>query len=214
MAESFELPDETERLQINLEDDVRSFLLSRLTGNQMDPKKRAQLQGLGVDVRRLSKPSYISIKSGCDLPEEGPVDGCHVGAEGYMVHEDEAVVHLAFKCGDADHDMHYTTFMPMSIIELAKAMEAVWPGAIMGPLMDQAVDLGRATRRSTMNAADIDEEGAQRLMDAIKRMDEEGPGFDFDDSEEDLDALDSEDLEISESEDEPDGLSSDDDLCF
>ena len=137
MAESYELPDETERLQINLEDDVRAFLLSRLTGNRMDPRQRVQLQEMGVDVRKLSKPSYIAVKSGCDLPEEedAPIHGCHVGAEGYMVHEDEAVVHLAFKCGDDSHDMHYSTFLPMSIVELAKAMEAVWPGSIMGPLL-------------------------------------------------------------------------------
>lgn len=147
MADSFELPDETERLQINLEDDVRSFLLSQLTGNQISPEKRAQLVEMGVDVRRLSKPSYIVVNSGCDGPdEEDPARGCRIGAEGVMVHEDEAVIHLAFKCGEADHDMHYTTFMPISIIEMAKAMEAVWPGSIMGHLIEQAVKLGRAKR--------------------------------------------------------------------
>ena len=147
MADSFELPDETERLQVNLEDDVRSFLLSRLTGNQLEPKKRAQLIEMGVDVRRLSKPSYISIKSGCDMPnEEGdPEEGCYVGAEGYMIHEDEAFVHLAFKCGDAEHEMHYTRFMPLSVIEMAKAMETVWPGSLLGPLLELSVKLGRAS---------------------------------------------------------------------
>jgi hypothetical protein len=147
MAESFDVPDETERLQVNLEDDVRAFLLSRRSGNQMEPEKRAELLELGVDVKRLSRPSYIAVNSGCDKLGEDTdptARGCHVGAEGVMVHEDEAVVHLAFKCGDEDHEMHYTGFMPASIIEMAKAMEAVWPGSIMGPLLEQAVKLGRA----------------------------------------------------------------------
>ncbi len=144
MADSFELPDETERLQVNLEDDVRAFLMARLTGNQMDPQTRARLIETGVDVRRLSKPSYLSVNSGCDgTSEDGSARGCRTGAEGVMIHEDEAAVHLAFKCGIASHEMHYTTFMPVSIIEMAKAMEAVWPGSILGPMMEQAARLKR-----------------------------------------------------------------------
>lgn len=200
MADSFELPDEMERLQINLEDDVRSFLIARLTGNQMDPKKRAQLVEQGLDVRRLSKPSYILVKSGCDKPlEDDSVHGCHVGAEGYMIHEDEAIVHLAFKCGDAKHEMHYTSFMPPSIVEMAKAMETVWPGSITGPLLDLLNKLGRSQPAPRVSGdTEINAAGAEKILKAIENVDDDD---EFD--EEDLDDVDiDEDLDEDEDEDE------------
>jgi len=179
MDPSFEQPDEKERLQINLEDDVRAFLLSRLLGNRLDPEQLAELVEEGVEIRQLRKPSYLYINSNCDLSEdEEQPPGCGVGAEGVMVHEEEAVVHLAFKCGDAEHEMHYSTFMPLSVIEMAKAMESVWPGSIAGPLMHQALKLGRTDLSQEI---EIDAEGAERLMEAMRRMDEEGPDFDLDD---------------------------------
>lgn len=177
MADSFELPDETERLQVNLEDDVRAFLMARLTGNQMDPQTRARLIETGVDVRRLSKPSYLSVNSGCDgTSEDGSARGCRIGAEGYMIHEDEAVVHLAFKCGIASHEMHYTTFIPVSIIEMAKAMEAVWPGSVARHLYNQAVTLGRTNRPEPpffMSGEIEDEDEEMEFLEDLEDDDEE-----------------------------------------
>lgn len=181
MTEPFEIPEKTARLQINLEDDVRAFLLSQLVGNRLDPEQLAALETEGADLRKLSKPTYIAVKSGCDMSEDGKTstDGCRVGAEGYMLHEDEGVVHLAFKCGDKEHEMHYTTLMPLSIVEMAKAMESVWPGSIMVPLLEQAAELGRATVEEEL-LDDLDEEEVDRLLDAVGR----NPDFDFDEDEE------------------------------
>jgi len=112
--------------------------------------------------------------------------------------------------------MHYTKFMPLSIIEMAKAMEAVWPGSVMVPMLDQAVKLGRAKSGPLppgfFMSDQVDEEGAQRLLKAINRMDEEGPDFDFDENDEfdeeedseDLESLGSEDLEIFDSQEDDD----------
>jgi len=178
--------DMTERLQINLEDDVRAFLLSRLMGNQLSPERRAHLRKLGVDVRSLSKPTYLSINSGCDEDDESAdIRGCSVGAEGVMVHEAEAIIHLAFKCGDTDHEIHYTGFMPTSVIEMAKAMEAVWPGSIIGPLVEQSIELGRAKVGDspgvvnfddlTMSEEDTDDDvdGDDDAIDEIDDMEDE-----------------------------------------
>jgi len=144
MSDQFDLPDETERLQINLEDDVRSFLMGRLVGNRMTDLKRAQLREQGIDIKRLSKPTYLAVSSCCDVRAGESVDsGCHVGAEGVMGHEDDRVIHLAFKCGDPEHNMHYTVYGLDTVVEMAKGAEAVWPGIVFGRLHEQAVRMGR-----------------------------------------------------------------------
>lgn len=150
------IPDETERVKINLEDDVRSFLIGRLAGNQMPTQKKVTLKGMGVNFRRLCRPSYIAVNSGCDSDPDESARGCHIGAEGVMVHEDEQVVHLAFKCGNADHKMHYTTFMPDTIAEMAKAMEAVWPGSISQGIVDYAFQTGRLSPSFEENVEPFD----------------------------------------------------------
>ena len=131
MADSFELYDEVERLKIDLEDDVRAFLMRRLAWNRMPDEQREELRLVGADVKRLRRPSYIDVSS---EDEEAPPEikraRCNVGAEGVMTHVDEYVVHLAFKCGNPRHSYHYSTFDPRTIIALAKACEAAWPGSI------------------------------------------------------------------------------------
>jgi len=177
MSESSEPLDETERLQVNLEDDVRAFLLSCLSVNQMGAKQRAKLRAMGIDIRRLSRPSYIAVDSCCLLPGDPPEQECYVGAEGVMVHKDEPFVHLAFKCDEVSHEMHYTKLMLPSIIEMAKAMESVWPGSITRALYAQP---GKMIH--------LDAEGAERILKAINEMDDEDEDFDEDvDLDEDFD---------------------------
>ena len=188
-------------VQINLEDDVRSFLIARLTGNQLTREKKAELRSMGIDVRRLCKPSYIMVHSGSDAPPDIDPERCHIGAEGVMVHEDEEVVHLAFKCGDPEHEMHYTTYEPMTVIQLALGMEATWPGSVLGPLFEQAVKMGRAEEADSeaMQAFRIAfaEEVDSDLDGEDSELDLDDP--DLDDDEEDLKFLD--ELEDDEDDD-------------
>jgi len=121
-------PDPIGRRKANIEDDVRSFLLTRLPGNRI-PKVNFDKLGLdAADVRALQKPSYIHVYSGCD--ETPPDEECLIGAEGVMVHREEDTVHLAFKCGDPAHQIHYTSFFPDTVVQMALAVETAWPGRL------------------------------------------------------------------------------------
>lgn len=143
MDEPIDLPDETERLQINLEDDIRSFLVGRLAWNRMLPKKQQQLRGMGIDITRMRRPTFISVARCFDTAaDEDTPNECRIGAEGVMAHEDEEVIHLAFKCGNPDHKMHYTAFDVGTVIAMARACEAAFPGSISTGLLQDAIRSG------------------------------------------------------------------------
>jgi len=172
MASSFELPDEIERLKINLEDEVRTFLLRRLIWNRMPTEQRDELRLIGVDVKRLRRPSYIAVSSESDdAPPEVEKTRCNIGAEGVMTHTDEHVVHLAFKCGNPKHPYHYSTFGPETIVALAKACEAAWPGSVSSSILPRKVEealqiLDPGEDEEELDEIDLDE-------DVIEDEDEE-----------------------------------------
>jgi hypothetical protein len=140
MAESFELPDDKDLFKLNLEDDVRAFLLKHLPWNRMPPAQREHLRIMGVDIKKMRRPSYIAICSTDeDAPPEVKQSKCNIGAEGVMAHTDESCVHLAFKCGNPNHRFHYSTFGIDTIMALAKACEVAWPGSISGMLVQHAL---------------------------------------------------------------------------
>lgn len=182
----FELPDESERIKTNLEDDVRLFLLSRTPWGRMHPKQREQLEGMGGDSKHLRRPSYISVCSGVDgTRDDGSPRGCRLGAEGVMVHEDEQVIHLAFKCGNPEHQIHYTEFDPSTVGEMAKAMEAVWKGSIAGGLVRDAIKRGQIdpeqieiTRRMLLQNEPFEaDEEIKEIDDALEEDDDEDDIF-------------------------------------
>lgn len=131
-----EIPDRVQRLFVDLEDDVRSFLLQRLPWSKISDDERKRLRDLGVDVKRLRRPSFLRVTPVHDASPSGAApSGCNVGAEGVMAHVDEHIVHLVFKCGEPDHNYHYSMFGVDTIVALAKACEGAWPGSVMEPMI-------------------------------------------------------------------------------
>lgn len=129
-ADEPEHPEDAEGLKTNLRDDVRSFLLKRLRWNRLSEAQRGKLRRLELD-KKLRRPTYMAVESMVDdVPPDARAEGCHVGAEGVMTHTDEDCVHLAFKCGNTQHAYHYSTLGIDTIVALAKACEATWPGSI------------------------------------------------------------------------------------
>ena len=137
MPESFEIPDGAARLRIDLEDDVRSFLIDRLIWNRMPLEQREKLRDIGVNIKRLRRPSYIAVTSGNDHGPPGTKSTrCNIGAEGVMTHVDERVIHLAFKCGNPEHRFHYSQFDVDTVAAMAKATEEAWPGSVSERLIN------------------------------------------------------------------------------
>jgi len=140
MAESYEIPDKETRLKIDLEDDVRSFLFGRLAWNRIPPEERVRLRMIGVDAKRLRRPTYLAVSSMSEeVPPGEDVGECIVGAEGVMSHRAEHVIHLAFKCGNPAHHYHYSTFGIETVRSLASACEAAWPGSISGDMLESVL---------------------------------------------------------------------------
>ncbi len=141
MAESFETPSESELLKVNLEDDVRTFLLKRLAWSRMDPAERERLEELGADIKKMRRPTFIEVSSTEELGPPGTVHTrCHIAAEGVMSHRSDDCIHLAFKCGNPEHKYRYSTFGVATVIALAKACEAAWPGSISNSILEQALE--------------------------------------------------------------------------
>lgn len=140
MHQSFNSPEDDARLKVNLEDDVRSFLLSRLPWNRMSPAERRHWQSQGIDAKVMRRPAYINVTPTAEAgPPEAVQTKCHLGAEGVMTHKGEDCVHLAFKCGNPRHKYHYSTFSVGTVIAMAKACEAAWPGTISHAILEQAL---------------------------------------------------------------------------
>jgi hypothetical protein len=123
-------PVETEEIKNNLCDDVRAFLLKRLAWNKLTPGQRDHLRQMNLS-KRARRPNYLAVETSVDdVPPLAKAGRCNFGAEGVMAHVDEDCVHLAFKCGNAQHAFHYTTFGIDTVVALAKACEATWPGTV------------------------------------------------------------------------------------
>lgn len=188
MSESFELPDEKERLKLNLEDDVRSFLLRHLPWNRMHPGQRAHLQQMGVDPKHLRRPSYIAIKQTDEAaPPEVVRTKCNIGAEGVMAHTDEDCVHLAFKCGNPQHPYHYTTLGVETVASLAMACEVAWPGSISRMLAAHILKKRGLEIQEILNPGDdeidLDEEEDDDEIEGAENVADEDLEDDDDDDE-------------------------------
>lgn len=140
MADGDENPAEAAGIKSNLCDDVRSFLLNRLAWNRLTPAQRDHLREMELD-KRMRRPHYLAVEPNVDdVPPEARAGRCHFGAEGVMAHADEGCVHLVFKCGNARHPFHYSTFGVDTIVALAKACEATWPGTITRNLERRSIE--------------------------------------------------------------------------
>ena len=166
MADSYEIPSDDERIKVNLEDDVRVFLMRQLLWNRM-PKELQQLfQDSGADVKRLRRPTYLAISTSDDeVPLEASLTKCNIGAEGVMAHSDDPCVHLAFKCGNSQHHYRYSTFGIDTVVALAQAAEAAWPGVVSRVILAQALEARGLTMPSRSLDHDDDEEAEDDEVD-------------------------------------------------